>query len=208
MPKYRLHEMPDMNNEGKRKVYPKLDRYQLIENEEFLNILYSYQRAIDRGVLEAVTMSMAKVLMLELSQGYNVKIDGVGTFSLSIAFDDGKTAELEDDGDEMKYRRVEVSNVNFKADPRLLKELKARTKFERQCSGVKVIKKSRYTLEQRMARALEVIGRDGKITLSGYAGINSMSRSAASAELKKICADPSSPIAELGCGTHKVWGKR
>lgn len=208
MPKYKLQEMPDIKNDGKRKVYPKLDTYRLIGSKEFIKILHSYQRAIDKGVLTAVMMDMARVMMLKLSEGYNIKIDDVGTFSLSLAFKDEKPTEMEADDDAMSYRRVEVNNVNFKADPRLLKELRMRTKFEREHSGVKVIKKNLYSLEQRVERALKVIDHDGFITMTGYAALNNLSRTVASRELKEICSDQSSPMQPRGRGTHKVWVRR
>ena len=74
--------------------------------------------------------------------------------------------------------------------------------------GVKVIRKQLYSREERIARALEVIETDGLITLSDYACINNLSRTAASLELKEITADRTSPIDSTGSGSHKVWVKR
>ena len=51
MPKYKLQEMPDIKNDGKRKVYPKLDTYRLIGSKEFIKILHSYQRANLKGLV-------------------------------------------------------------------------------------------------------------------------------------------------------------
>lgn len=214
MPKYKLHEMPDIKKDGKRRVYPKLERYQLMDSEQFIDSMWLQQHAIDRGVLTAVVMDMERVLIQKLSMGYNVKIGGIGTFSLSLAFNDDKPTELEEkDGnvgneDKMKYRRVVVNNVNFKADPNFLKELRYKTKCERESSGVKKVKKNKYTLEERVARAMEVIERDGFITLTSYAELNNLSRTIASEELRKVCADPSSQIMSRGRGTHVVWVKR
>jgi len=53
-----------------------------------------------------------------------------------------------------------------------------------------------------------VIETNGLITLSDYACINNLSRTAASLELKEITADRTSPIDSKGSGSHKVWVKR
>ena len=80
--------------------------------------------------------------------------------------------------------------------------------LERDMGGVKVIRKQLYSREERIARALEVIEANGLITLSDYAYINNLSRTAASLELKEITADRTSPIGSMGSGSHKVWVKR
>ena len=110
--------------------------------------------------------------------------------------------------DKMSYRHVTVKNVNFKVDPSLLKDLRYETDLEREMSGVKVIKKQLFTLEQRIERALAVIERDGFIGLTDYAAINNLSRTSASRELKLICADPEGALDTKGRGSHKVWVKR
>ena len=53
-----------------------------------------------------------------------------------------------------------------------------------------------------------MIEANGFITLSDYAYINNLSRTAASMELKELTNDKTSPIDSLGRGSHKVWVKR
>ena len=110
--------------------------------------------------------------------------------------------------DRMMRRGVEVSNVNFKVDPQLLKQLKRETHLEREMPGVKIITKCEYTREQRIERAMRVIKRHGFITLTDYAAINNLSRTYASQDLKEISSDPTSPITSSGRGSHKVWVRR
>ena len=74
--------------------------------------------------------------------------------------------------------------------------------------GVKVIRKEVYTREQRIARALDAIDKNGFIGLTDYAAINNLSRTAASLELKEICADENAPIRSIGQHSHKVWVRR
>ena len=208
MPKYKLQEMYDVRQTGERRVYPKLDAYRLLDAEEFIEKMHSYDRAISPSVIRAVLMNLSDTLKRMLSQGYTVKVDELGTFSLSLDFDDDKPKVMQQADDKMAYRHVTVKNVNFKVDPSLLNDLRYETELEREMSGVKVIKKQLFTLEQRIERALAVIERDGFIGLTDYAAINNLSRTSASRELKLICADPEGALDTKGRGSHKVWVKR
>ena len=208
MPKYKLQEMYDVRQTGERRVYPKLDAYRLLDAEEFIEKMHSYDRAISPSVIRAVLMGLSDTMKRMLSQGYTVKVDELGTFSLSLDFDDDKPKVMQQADDKMAYRHVTVKNVNFKVDPSLLKDLRYETDLEREMSGVKVIKKQLFTLEQRIERALAVIERDGFIGLTDYAAINNLSRTSASQELKQICANPDGPLDSKGRGSHKVWVKK
>lgn len=208
MPKYKLQEMPDVQQTGERRVYPKLEAYRLLDTEELIEQMHSYDRAIAPSVIRAVLMSLSGTLKRKLSQGYTVKLDEVGTFSLALAFDDDKPKVMQPEDEKMTYRHVTVKNVNFKVDPSLLKDLRYETKLDREKNGVNEIKKQPFTLEQRIDQALAVIERDGFIRLADYAAINQLSRAAASQELKAICANPEGPLETKGSGSHKVWVKR
>lgn len=135
MAKYKLQELTDMRNEGKRRVYPKIVTNRTLSRKEFIKRMQSYHRGISESTTEAVLLDVADMLVEMLSMGYNVNIEGI-------------------------------------------------------------------------ARALEVIETNGLITLSDYANINNLSRTAASLELKEITASRTSPIDSTGSGSHKVWVKR
>ena len=210
MAKYKLQEMPDVHNTGKRKVYPKMVTNRTLSRKEFVKKMQGYHRGISESTTEAVLMDVADMLVEMLSMGYNVNLEGLGTFSLSLGFEDDKPTEMQGEEDKMAYRKVGVKDINFKASPELLKSVKHETDrdLERDMGGVKVIRKQLYSREERIARALEVIEANGLITLSDYAYINNLSRTAASLELKEITADRTSPIDSMGSGSHKVWVKR
>jgi len=152
-------------------------------------------------------MDIHDTLVRLLSMGYNITLGELGTFSLSLGFEDEKPQEMQSDTDKMTYRKVGVKNVNFKASPELLKDLKRETDrdLERDMGGVKGIRKELYTREERIARALQVIDDRGFIGLTDYAAINNLSRTAASLELKEICAEENSPLRSTGQHSHKVW---
>ena len=54
MPKYIVNEMPDMEGKGKRRVYPKLDAYRLLNNDELVKEVHSYHRAVSESVIDGV----------------------------------------------------------------------------------------------------------------------------------------------------------
>ena len=80
--------------------------------------------------------------------------------------------------------------------------------LERDMGGVKLILKKKYTREERIARALDVIDENGFIGLTDYAYINNLSRTAASLDLKEISHDETVPIRSVGQHSHKVWVRR
>uniref|UniRef100_UPI003FEFA0D6 HU family DNA-binding protein n=1 Tax=Prevotella sp. TaxID=59823 RepID=UPI003FEFA0D6 len=210
MAKYKLQELNDMRDEGKRRVYPKMVTNRTLSRKEFVKMMQNYHRGISESITEAVLTDVVDMLADMLSMGYNVNLEGFGTFSLSLGFEDDKPTEMQTDDDMMKYRKVGVKNVNFNSSPEFVKAVKMETDcdLEREMSGVKVIRKQLYSKEERIARALDVIEKNGVLTLGDYASINNLSRTAASMELKELTCDKSSPIDSLGRGSHKVWVKR
>ena len=208
MAKYKLQEMPDMDESGKRRVYPKMVINRTLDTKDLIEKMKLYRRAFSPSIIEGVVMDLEDMLVEVLSMGYNVKLDGIGAFSLSLGFEDEKPTEIQEEGDKMLYRKVGVKGVNFKVAPEMVKRIRRETDLERDMGGVTFLKKKLYTREERIARALQVIERNGYITLTDYAYINNLNRCTASKELREITSDKSSPIDGRGSGSHKVWVKR
>ena len=208
MAKYLLQEMNDVRNTGKRTVYPKMVTDQTLTTKEFIDELHKHLRTVDKGVLTGVMCGMADTLSSLLSRGYNVTLDDIGTFSMSLKFLDDKPTEIQEEGDPMLYRRVGVKDLNFKISPKLIRDLQMNTRFERMTTGARELKKNLYSFEQRIENALAIIDEKGHITLGEYAKVNNLSRTTASKELSKITADPNMPIDYTGQASHKIWIRR
>ena len=210
MAKYKLQEMSDVHHTGKRKVYPKMVANRTLSRKEFIEKMQGYHRGISASTTEAVLTYVEDMLGERRSMGYNVNLEGFGTFSLSLGFEDDKPTEMQGDDDKMTYRKVGVRDVNFKASPDFIKAVKQEIDrdLERDMGGVKLILKKIYTREERIARALDVIDENGFIGLTDYAYINNLSRTAASLELKEIDSDQEAPIRSVGQHSHKVWVRR
>ena len=209
MTKFVLQEYPDLNNTGRRNVFPKLKRHHTLSTDELVKFMSRYSTSIQPNILRAALDALAQTMAMELADGHNVRIDGLGTFSLSIGFDDDKPTELSSDDDPLLYRHVVPKKVNFRVSERLLGEVKRNAHFERDEEvRVKKLSVSPYSLEERIARALEYIEAHKFMRIEDYARLNNLSRTAASVELKTIIDDPESPFATEGKGTHKVWVRK
>ena len=207
MAKYKLQEMSNLNGVGEKRVFPKLVTNSQLETKEFVEKLHSYNRAVPKSIVSAVITDIGTCLGEMLAMGYTVKLDDIGTFSLSLEFDDNKPVEMSSDDDKMLYRKVTVKDVNYKSSPELIKLLKRRTVLERDMGGVSRLRKNKYTLEERIGRTAEWMDKHGFITLQEYANLNNLSRTAASVELKKLTQGEEATLETKGRGSHKVWVK-
>ena len=208
MAKYKLQEMSNLNGVGEKRVFPKLVTNSQLDTKEFVEKLHSYNRAVPKSIVSAVITDIGTCLGEMLAMGYTVKLDDIGTFSLSLEFDDNKPVEMSSDDDKMLYRKVTVKDVNYKSSPELIKLLKRKTVLERDMGGVSRLRKNKYTLEERIGRTAEWMDKHGFITLQEYANLNNLSRTAASVELKKLTQGEEAPFDFRGCGSHKVWVKK
>ena len=205
MARYYLQEMPDMSGKGKRKVYPKIQINRQIEMEELVERIQDRSGVYRPGVVNGILMTLADALVDYLSLGYNVKVKGLGNFSLSLEFTDEKSNEMENGDSKMNYRHVSVKDINLKSDKELVKRIKERTNLERCMSEVNKLEPETFPRNIRLQRALAFIDKHGSISLYQYCRINRMSRSSASRELNIFCQDPESGIIGNGNAPHKTW---
>ena len=207
MANYKLQEMPNLNNSGKRIVYPKVETHRTLSTDEVCEKMHAYNPAYSSSLVRTVLDDLSDFLVHMMDMGYNVKLDGLGTFSLSIGFTDNKPNEMQGDDDKMLYRKVAVKDVNYKVDAELLEKLKRKVDLRHIEGEVQKISKTAYSEEERIQRAINIIEKKGFITLADYAYTNGLSRSMASRDLKKICEKEDSPIKSSGNGSHKIWVK-
>ncbi len=211
MGNYVLKEMPMGMGKGDSALYPKLQIYSMFDKDKVVKYIHEYSPAFSEGVIRGVLDGLANTIKSVLPIGHSMKIDGLGVFSLALGFDedseDGLT--VDDETGEMKqkekYRHVCAKSINFRVDPKLIDEINKDTTFERDTVGVKRNNKLTSSLEQRKKKALQLIKKQGFITLDEYANENNLSRSSASRELCRLTSDPNSGIKEKGSGSHKVW---
>ena len=210
MAKYVLQELPGEMTDGKKIVYPKMHTYSLHDYETVIEHMHDYAGSFSEGMIRGVFDALVSVMKSWMPMGHNIKIDGLGVFSLSLGFDESspsEKAELKnnDDNPKTKYRHVCIKGINFKPDQKLLKALNKDISFERSEADVQVSQKTKLSREERLARAKAIIEKNGFMTLYDYANATHQSRSVASKDLRQIVADPNSGITTRGSHSHKVW---
>lgn len=210
MPKYVLQELPEEMTDGKKIVYPKMQTYSLHDYETVIEHMRDYAGSFSEGTIKGVFDALLSVMKSWMPMGHNIKIDGLGVFSLTLGFDESslsEKAELKnvDNDPKTKYRHVCIKGINFKPDQKLLQALNKEATFERGESDVQVPQKTTLTREERIARAKAIIAKNGFMTLYDYANATHQSRSVASKDLRQIVTDPTSGITTRGSHSHKVW---
>lgn len=204
MPNYILKELNKELTDGKKVVFPKMQTYSQHDFETVLKHMQTYAGNFSEGTMRAVIDALVETMKSWMPMGHSMKIDGLGTFSLSLGFKDKDT----DEEPKTKYRHICIKGINFKPDAKLIAALNKQTDFERAEKDVVVPKKCSYTTGERIEKAQAIIANNGFMTLSDYARATGQCRSAASNDLKRLTALPDSPIATRGSGSHKVWIRR
>lgn len=184
-------------------AFPKPLIYSQLTTDDVVRQMHEFC-GFNSAMAEGVLKSLSAVLWQNLLSGHNVRIDGLGTFSLSLAFDDEDSKQITTD-DDMHYRRVCVKGLNFRPSPDLLRTLNRHAQFERAESAIRHVRHSPYTLAERAERARRHILRHGYITLAQYAALNHLCRTAASIELRRLCVLPDAHIRPQGRAPHRVW---
>ena len=204
MPNYILKELNKELTDGKKVVFPKMQTYSQHDFETVLKHMQTYAGNFSEGTMRAVIDALVETMKSWMPMGHSLKIDGLGTFSLSLGFKDKDT----DEEPKTKYRHICIKGINFKPDAKLIAALNKQADFERAEKDVVVPKKCSYTTGERIEKAQAIIANNGFMTLSDYARATGQCRSAASNDLKRLTALPDSPIATRGSGSHKVWIRR
>ena len=187
-----------------------MQTYSLHDYETVIEHMRDYAGSFSEGTIKGVFDALLSVMKSWMPMGHNIKIDGLGVFSLTLGFDESslsEKAELKnvDNEPKTKYRHVCIKGINFKPDQKLLQALNKEATFERGESDVQVPQKTTLTREERIARAKAIIAKNGFMTLYDYANATHQSRSVASKDLRQIVADPTSGITTRGNHSHKVW---
>ena len=116
MAKYIMEEMPDLQNTGKRITYPKFARVDNVSIKELaqrVGDVSGFGPGDIEGILLQTSIEMAHIM----AEGRSVKIDGIGTFTASLALYKDKEREGAEEGSEHRNAQsIYVGNVNFRVD--------------------------------------------------------------------------------------------
>ena len=187
--KYYIQELPRMRDE-KQQAFPKLKTYNAFNNEKMINRI-ALESGLQEGAVLAVLDALPKALKNILLEGHTCKLDGIGTFSLSLTFDEN--------------HEVTINKLNLKIDTDFIKELREEAMFEKVQQEVVAVGSSKGCIDNHVELVHTWLKTHPFITLQEYANLTKVSPSTASRELKKICDNPSYGIRLKGTGTRKIW---
>lgn len=199
---YHIQELPNLQQDSEERVFPKLDTYSQFDNKKMIKRI-AMEAGVHEGVVMATLDALPRALKNILLEGHSCKIDGLGIFSLSLAFSPSADHSPERRGE----RSVEVSRLNLKVDAGFMRELRKEAQFTKTDSKVVAVRPSKGHLEEHLRLAVKWFDTHTTLTLREYANLTRVSASTASRELKQITANPSSGITSQGQGNRKVWVK-
>lgn len=114
-----------LHADGKRYCRPVLVSPQVVTTEQMAQKV-SEACTLTPVDINAVIESLSLQLLRQLQQGNTVRMSGIGTFSLSLKFDDPTLSSAA-----LSSRDVRVSGINFAPDGTLLSKLREGIHFER-----------------------------------------------------------------------------
>lgn len=202
---YMKREMNDLRKTGKQTFVYEMKRKGTVSYKDFLRIISLHHPGLTEGTIMSAIATVADELVHQLSDGYAVNIDGLGTFSAGIGIRKEKKEEYRLEEEEYNARSMEVNKVTFRACKKLVNQV------NRECALYKGaeshIKESPYTKEERLQILKDYLSRPNSIGahISDYANLVGLSNSTAGRELLEFSHDPASGITSVGKRASKVY---
>ena len=206
MTKYIKKEIVDLNGDGsKTKAYYRMQTAGRMSFAEFAKQCSKANKLYPPNVIQGVIMAVSSELAYQLAQGKHVKIDGIGSFHAKLGisrYSDKEMDDFEEGTTKRNAMSLGVTGVGFRADKELVREVDSKCKLER--GGESRIRKSKYTKEERIERAIDYLRRMGVMHVRDYAALNDLSYAGAYKELKGNLVG-SATITSRGSKSAKVY---
>ena len=203
MAQYIKKEMADLHRNGVKQVCYRLKSNGTVELGE-LALECTRGTTFAEGEIRGVVMTLLEGMVRNMSRGFSVHIDGLGTLMPKIGLrEDAEPEVLDGEGRKRNAQSLHVTGVSFRADKELVKRLDLRCKLEK--GSVSRIRKSKYTEEQRLEKARRFLQEHTVMRLGDYYRMVGLSRTAASLELRKWENDVATGIASEGSYSAKVY---
>jgi len=203
MAQYIKKEMADMRQRGVKQVCYRLKSNGTVELEELAREC-ARGTTFAEGEIKGVVMTLLDGMVRNMTRGFSVHIDGLGTLTPKIGLrEDAETEVLDGEGAKRNARSLHVTGVSFRADKDLVRRLDSRCKLEK--GSVSRIRKSKYTEEQRLEKARRFLQEHTVMRLGDYYRLVGLSRTTASLELRKWARDPETGITSEGTYATKVY---
>ena len=200
--KYIKREVPDLNGTGSTQACYKMELTSM-DFHQFVNLCHR-EGGIDESMILAVMSLVSDKLALCMAEGFSVKLDGIGTFNAKLGVRSDMLPDSFEEGTTSRNAKsIVVNGVAYRADKKLVKET------DKKCTLVKGgesrIKKSEFTLEERIQKARDFLKKHLFMKVPDYANLTGLARSTAAEELRKLERDPSTGITSHGNRSQKVY---
>ena len=207
MAKYIKQEFKSINNEGEASAYYRMETSRRVTMAEFIKEIsfpgYGISEATAVQVLSQTATSLARLM----AHGCAVTIDGIGTFKATIGVCEDKEQDAFTENEPQRNAQsIEVNGVHYRADKALIKAVRSQCTLER--GKQSRIKRSPYTQEERISRAIAFIEEHGYMRTRDYAELNELSLSTATVELRKVRKEETSGIRAIGRGSSLIYVKK
>lgn len=204
MAKYIKQEMTDLNGVGKPQAYYRMEHTGRVMMTEFVRRIATSGSGVSEGTVLHVLSQSVDVLAQLMAEGHTVTVDGLGTFSAALGVCPGKEMDqLDAGGPKRNAQSIEVNQVRFRPDKRLVQEVDRRCALER--GGVCRLCRSPYTRTERLERARDFLKEHALMRVSDYMSLVGLSHTAAVRELQSFRSDASTGIAASGRGAGLVY---
>ena len=204
--RYIKKEIADLNNTGSTMVYYRMQRRETLDYGEFLQRCHNGHRLYGSSILQGAIMVVCEQLAAELAKGNNVKIGGLGTFHAKLGLNKYRPGKKMDSFEEgtpkLNAASLGVTGVGFRADKELVRAVNCNCTLER--GGESRLRKSKYTKEERIERAIRYLRKAGVMHVRDYASLNDLSYAGAYNELKNDLVG-SATITSQGNKSAKVY---
>lgn len=196
--KYDFKENPFKDKDGKPVLYPAVVVTRTLSTEDIVAAVSrhsSFSGGCVLGVLEEVT----NVIIESLREGCNVRLDELGTFSLSLS-----SREVTD-RKEIRAASIGIEKVNFRPARRLVKRVRSEAEVVRAEYGYKPSSQE-YSKEERWKALHRYLEEHATITRMRYSELMGLARSTAARELKNWTVEKK--LASDGRHSHVVYRLR
>lgn len=215
MAKYIKKEMVDLHHEGQT-IYTYRMQTLPMDNADFIKDC-ARNTTFSEGEIIGVIGTIADCLAQRMARGYSVTIEGLGTFKAQVGLSEDfkrkqRLAKLKgtqnEEGDDTaprsrNARSLEVTGVLWKPAKSLVRDTRSACRLER--GGEEPLRKSKYTYEERLARARAFMEKNTVMRVSDYARLTGLSHTKAAAELRSLDNAIGTGITSRGARSSKVY---
>ena len=203
MAQYIKREMADLHGKGCKQVCYRLKSNGTVGLDELAREC-SRGTTFSEAEMKGVVTTLVEGMVRNMSRGFSVHIDGLGTLTPKIGLrEEAESEVLDGEAPKRNARSLHVTGVSFRPDKRLVRQLDSRCKLEK--GAVSRIRRSRYTEAQRLEKAREFLRKHTVMRLGDYYRLVGLSRTTASLELRKWERDPETGITSEGSYATKVY---